>query len=157
MYYLISYSLSVSLMLFVAPNWRYWSPLLCCWTIWYINVSIYVTMDIWILEPLSLYSIIRFELNPIKNIKTPIEFDNFEENSFIFRDLSFFMMLTRKDKENESLALTQEQAIQPSQCSMVWNHFWRFLGQFMEVSFATSEGKQLSYYVTRNQALQAWF
>ena len=28
MYYLISYSLSVSLMLFVAPNWRYWSPLL---------------------------------------------------------------------------------------------------------------------------------
>ena len=59
MYYLISYSLSVSLMLFVAPNWRYWSPLLCCWTIWYINVSIYVTMNIWILEPLFLYSMLR--------------------------------------------------------------------------------------------------
>ena len=59
MYYLISYSLSVSLMLFVAPNWRYWSPLLFCWTIWYINVSLYVTMDISILESLFLYSILR--------------------------------------------------------------------------------------------------
>ena len=62
---------------------------------------------------------LRSQLNPMKNIKKPIEFDNLEETSFILWDLSFFMMLTRKDKENESLALTQEQAIQLSQCSMV--------------------------------------